>query len=269
MTETNSKAGPRAIPVIQHTFSNAVFFSGTPLAAVLQLAHPGVARGVCKHSRFRHDAYSRCHRSIVFLVAVMFGTEEEKDAICSVVRRQHAHVHGAGYDANDAELQRWVAATGLMATVKVHETFFGPMDARAQDALCVEFGVFGRELGMPAQAWFASWREFDAYWTQTVAGLRVSDEGREMARMVLYGLLPWYLGWVAWAVRVFVAAWLPESLARAFGLEAGMWFGVLAGLGRVVCWAVPGGVWRALTLVLVHDMQRAAAAVAGSGRWTM
>ncbi|PHH67392.1 hypothetical protein CDD81_162 [Ophiocordyceps australis] len=267
------KAGAISIPVLRHTFGRFIYWSGMPLAALLQLAHPAVARGVCKHSRFRQDPYSRCHRSIVFLVAVMYGTEGEREAICGVVRRQHGRVKGVGYEANDAELQRWVAATGLVATVKVHETFLGAMEQHEQEALCVEFGMFGTQLGMPASAWFSSWGEFEHYWTGMVQELKVSDEGRELGRMILYELLPWYLGWVQWVVRIFVAAWLPEKFARGFGLERGMVacmsFRVLAGLGWILYLLVPVVVWRMATLVLVHDMQRVAAEVVKSQRWSI
>jgi uncharacterized protein (DUF2236 family) len=40
-----------------------------------------------------------------------FGTDEEKRYITDATHKSHAKINGLNYDANDVDLQLWVAAT--------------------------------------------------------------------------------------------------------------------------------------------------------------
>jgi uncharacterized protein (DUF2236 family) len=54
-----------------------------------------------------------------------FGTDEEKRYITDVTHKSHAKINGPTYDANDVDLQLWVAAT----TVRQILIFSVPMTA--------------------------------------------------------------------------------------------------------------------------------------------
>jgi uncharacterized protein (DUF2236 family) len=75
------------------------------VAILLQVAHPGVAKGVDKDSNFAYRPVDRLRTTMTFMYCMTFGTPEEKRAIIEMVHRAHTTVKGVDYDADDAELQ--------------------------------------------------------------------------------------------------------------------------------------------------------------------
>jgi uncharacterized protein (DUF2236 family) len=50
-------------------------------------------------------------RSLIYIYVQAFGTEAEKRFVTDATHKSHAKINGPGYDANDVDLQLWVAAT--------------------------------------------------------------------------------------------------------------------------------------------------------------
>ncbi|KAK4450342.1 hypothetical protein QBC34DRAFT_484557 [Podospora aff. communis PSN243] len=239
-----------------------------PYAILLQLASPAIALGSHTHSRFTSDPISRFLRTAVFVLAVTHGTPEQLSAITGVITKQHAHVRGKTYDARNAELQKWTAATLFVAQRKGRMVFGRGTRAvgREMEGLCLESGRFASVLDMPGEMWPEGLDQFEEYFAGEMG--RIEREGvdgvsAEVGRVLLFGLgLPWWLGWVMVVVRVVVARWLPDGLRRAYGLRDpngwGMWLGY---------WAVVWVVWGVDRAMPGFVKKGAAEDVQRTGRW--
>ncbi|KAK3359531.1 hypothetical protein B0T25DRAFT_533211 [Lasiosphaeria hispida] len=262
-------------------YQDPLIWTGAPLAILLQFAAPGIALGSCAHSRFATHPLSRLRRTVIFIAAIVHGTPDQQAAICGAVRRQHAFVRGQGYDARDAELQRWTAATIFVAMCKSRGTFGGKgaVGLRSREErgeLCREFGRFATVLDMPAEMWPASLDEFERYYEAELSRLErgITEESGRVARMLLFEMvLPWWLRWMLPIVRVVMVNWLPPTLREAYGLPdpAGwaMWscYHVLVCLVHGLNQAMPAWAKGRLNGWIQKDMARAAHDIRRTGRW--
>jgi len=90
--------GTIAEPVeLQKMTTDAIFLLGGQFAIICQFAHPGLAEGSYKHSNFAYRIMNRLQTTARFLNAAVFGTEEEKQAIFSIIHQAHAEVKGENY----------------------------------------------------------------------------------------------------------------------------------------------------------------------------
>jgi uncharacterized protein (DUF2236 family) len=212
------------------------------------------------------------------MMAVVYGTEEDKAAVVGAVRRQHSYVRGPGYDAVDAHLQRWTAMTLFAAICKVQEVLFeGWMGRTELEILCQEYKSFAVVLDMPSDLWPDSLDGFEQCWDDIMDNeIDVGDNGHTMARLLLYDVaLPWYLLWMLPLMRVLVAAWLPEELRIAYGLPDprgwAVWFAYYALVTtiRLVYFAIPIHVRLMMHEWMKRDMRYAAEGIRKTGRWTI
>ncbi|KAK3370448.1 hypothetical protein B0H63DRAFT_379070, partial [Podospora didyma] len=252
-------------------------WTGGPLAILLQFAAPGIAAGSCAHSRFATHPISRLRRTSAFIFAISHGTSRQRDAIIGAVKKQHAFVRGPGYDASDAELQKWTAVTMLFAGLRAHAVLGKGVSERDREVLWRwGFGRFAMALDMPAEMWPRSWDEMERYYLAKIETLEITPAARRAARIFLYELtLPWWLRCMGMlpAMRLVMARWLPPRLRREYGLPdpdgrlAWLGYVVLVWVARVVLWVLPRRAERALGEGMRRDMVRAAEDIARFGRW--
>lgn len=96
---------------IRKIVREGILLAGGAVAILLQVANRGVGQGVNEHSNFAYRPVDRLRTTMTYVYCMAYGTPAEKKAIVETVHRAHIPVHGPGYDANDPELQLWVAAT--------------------------------------------------------------------------------------------------------------------------------------------------------------
>ncbi|KAK3328095.1 hypothetical protein B0T19DRAFT_442013 [Cercophora scortea] len=255
---------------------NLIGWTGGPYAILLQFAAPGIAQGTCTHSSFKTNPLSRLRRTAAFILAVTHGTPAQRSAICSMVRRQHARVHGPGYDARDAALQMWTAATIYAGVIKAHEAFVGEMSLVRKAVLCRQAAAFATCLDMPAEMWPGSLQAFETYFDGMLAR-EVGEVSKDMARVLMFEVaLPWWLCWALPVVRLVTAHWLPPRLREAYGLpdpKRSWWlwrsYAVLVWVVWLLSWLAPRKVERGVFLLIKRDMERAAEGIERTGRWTI
>ncbi len=221
--------------------------AGGARAILLQVAHPGVARGVAEHSDFANRPLDRLRATLAYVYGVTFGTPEESRAVAAMVTEAHRAVTGAGYRASDPELQLWVAATLYDTALLLYEELFGPLEPVAADKVYEQYAVLGTALEVPPGRWPADRAAFAAYWADMVNALEVSDDARRVARDLLHPEWTPPLLWAAMPLNRFLtAAWLPEPIRAQYGIE---WD---AGQQRRydVMMAVGGAVYRRLPVPL-------------------
>jgi len=193
--------------------------AGGARAILLQVAHPGVARGVAEHSDFATRPLDRLRATLSYVYGVTFGTPEERRAVAALVTEAHRPVTGAGYRASDPELQLWVAATLYDTALLIYERLFGPLPAATAERVYDQYAVLGTALQVPDGRWPPDRAAFVAYWARMIDTLEVSDDARRVARDLLHPEWAPPLLWAAMPLnRLLTAAWLPEPIRRQYGI---------------------------------------------------
>lgn len=206
-------------PEMRSVAREGALLAGGARAILLQIAHPGVGRGVAEHSDFATRPLDRLRATLTYVYCVTFGTPEEIDAVAAAVTAAHRKVTGTGYRAMDPELQLWVAATLYDTALLVYQELFGPLEAATADKVYRQYAVLGTALQVPAGMWPADRGAFDAYWQHMVGTLEVTDDARRVARDLLAAEhAPLLLRAAMPANRFLTTAWLPEPIRRQYGL---------------------------------------------------
>jgi uncharacterized protein (DUF2236 family) len=192
-----------------------------PAAAVMQVAHPQVARGVAAHSRFREDAGGRLMRTLDAVYAVAFGTREEVEAVRNRVAAAHAKVRGENYSAFDPDAQLWVMATLIQGSVSMYRRFIGDLSMAQLDAFLMENRAFGEVFGMPPGLMPATWSAFESYWNDMTSGNLLGSDplSREVARAVVGPSAPWWLKMASPVIEELAAGLMGEVLVKRLGLQ--------------------------------------------------
>jgi len=205
--------------------AEAIYLAGGGRALLLQIAHPAVGRGVVEHSDFANRMMDRLHATMTFVYASVYASPEEFAVVRRSVNRAHAPVRAAAsadapaYNAFDPQLQLWVASTLYATMIDLYERFFGRIPDADGERIYREFTVLGSALQVPPEAWPATREAFDAYWAETVAGLRPTADTKRVARQILYpSTIPRWMRAVFPQARLVTVGLLPPDLRRRFGL---------------------------------------------------
>ncbi|KAJ0414768.1 hypothetical protein BJY00DRAFT_320778 [Aspergillus carlsbadensis] len=197
-------------------------------ALLLQIAHPGVARGVNNHSEFATRQIDRAEKTAIYVYMMVYGTQEEKNFIKEWVNRMHARVKGgdgeSAYFAQDPDLQLWVAATLYIGWVKTYEMAFGPLPEDRAERVYQEFSVFGTSLQVPREKWPKDRAAFDEYYRHVVENeLRLVPEGEQVYWHIMHPNLPWafkpFIPLARYLTRIFSVDCLPLEIRDTYGLK--------------------------------------------------
>ncbi|MEY9933275.1 uncharacterized protein (DUF2236 family) [Catenulispora sp. GP43] len=204
---------------IQRVVGEACVLAGAGRAILMQVAHPKVAQGVAEHSNFAEHPFQRLRGTLDYIYGTTLGTPEESAWVAGGVNRIHTYVKGAGYSANDPELQLWVAATLYKSAVQIYEMTLGPMPPAMQEEFCRESALYGTLLGCPEEMWPSSVAEFEEYWDKALAELVISDGAKQICHDLLYSrAVPLYLRPLLPVNRLITTGLLPQRLRDEFGL---------------------------------------------------
>ncbi|KAL3451583.1 hypothetical protein BJX65DRAFT_321401 [Aspergillus insuetus] len=203
--------------LLRKMLKDGIYGIGGQYAILMQFAHPGLARGSAEHSDFASRILNRLKTTTRFLIAAVYGTREEKEAIFSVVHRSHAVVKGDGYFADDPELHKWTAATLFMSFVAVNETFIGKMSEDTKRTLYKESAIFATSLRMPPDMWPKTYEDFLEYWNHNVETLEITHWARNLARALMYPKVPVMYKPALPLARLITASFLPERIRKKYG----------------------------------------------------
>lgn len=165
---------------LRRTCAEACVLGGAGYAVLLQIAHPGIARGMYEHSDFDARPFDRMVGTLFFVYGTVYGTEEEKQRLHAIMRAIHRRVNGPGYRALDHDLLLWVAATLFQSASRLHAMMFGELGEEERALHLREASVLATALGLPEEKWPASPAAFAAYWAGAMDGLHVSEEARDV-----------------------------------------------------------------------------------------
>ncbi|KAL5360177.1 hypothetical protein BJX96DRAFT_164970 [Aspergillus floccosus] len=197
-------------------------------ALLLQVAHPGVGRGVHDHSEFAERQLDRGEKTAVFVYTMVYGTPEEKRLIRQWVNRAHARVKGREgaekYNANDPHLQLWVAATLYAAAINMYERLYGPFPPERAERIYQEYSVYATSLRVPVELWPKDRAAFwEYYWDVVENELEVVPEAKEITYHIMHPKVPFGLRLVVPLLlsinRSFAVDLLPAKISQGFGLK--------------------------------------------------
>ncbi|WP_433868718.1 oxygenase MpaB family protein [Saccharopolyspora sp. CA-218241] len=211
---------PRAESAAMHrVVREGAILAGGARAILLQIAVPGIGRGVHEHSDFAYRPVERLRTTLTYVYCMTYGTDEEVRTVTRLVNRVHGKVRGPGYRAIDPELQLWVAATLYDTATLLHERLFGPLDEETADRVYQEYAVLGTALQVPPELWPADRAAFRAYWDDVVATTEVTDDARAVAHDLLHpSVAPRWVRLSMPLLRFLTAGMLPPRLRAEFGL---------------------------------------------------
>ena len=217
---------PRAWPAnMAEMAAESVLIGAGGRAILLQLADPAVGRGVAAHSDFQADPMKRLRNTLTYVYAVASGTPDDVELVRALVDRAHGPVRAPatagdpGYDAADAGLQLWVAATLYDSAVNLFELVYGPLDDATADRIYAEHATLGTALQMPAELWPADRDAFRAYWDARIEALAPVPGARVAVARVLHPTVgPLWLRVSMPIGRLLTAGLLPASVRAAFDL---------------------------------------------------
>jgi uncharacterized protein (DUF2236 family) len=216
------------------------------------LKQPAVGAGVAANSSFTVRPIERGRRSMIYIFVQAFGTQEEKRYITDATHKAHTSVKGSYigtyYDANDVDLQLWVAATTYWSLIESWEVAYGVLPRERRERVYKEFSSMATALHVPASRWPKNLQAFDEYWEHTLSTLKVSPEVRKVGRQVLFPakdlfafktLHVWlYIILNGPLSRVATTEMLPEAIRNAYGIPSTVRtravYKVASGITRVI-----------------------------------
>ncbi|GGQ13067.1 uncharacterized protein (DUF2236 family) [Actinomadura coerulea] len=189
-------------------------------ASLLQTAHPKVAQGVYDHSYTADDPLRRLRNTMGWLYAVQFGTREEAETFSALVTKGHAAVTGPDYEANDPELQVWVAATLFAVAVQFYQLVFRRTFTDAElEEFYRQTKVYATILGCPEERMPGTYPQFREYYAGMLRTLEITDASRAIAEQVLDPRLPGgplHAPGLA-AIRLLTAGLMPAPIREQYG----------------------------------------------------
>lgn len=208
-------------------------FLGGGAAVLLQVAHPLVAAGVVQHSDYRNDLWRRLARTLRALYLITYGTRAEAERAGGAVRAVHTHVRGetteplgrfpAGtpYSAEDPELQLWVHATLVAASLAAYQRFVRRLSRAEQDSYYREMTLVAELFGTPREVIPRTLADFRDYFFAQIESdtITVTTPAREVAAVVLSAPLPAPLRLLVPAHRLATAGLLPARLRHEYRLR--------------------------------------------------
>lgn len=211
-----------------------ISMAGGVAAVLLQVAQPSVGAGVAAYSSFTIRPIERGRRSMIYIFVQAFGNEKERRYITDATHKSHEHIKGTNggvaFDANDVDLQLWVAATTYWSLIESYEIAYGKLDRARRERVYKEFSSMGTALFVPPEQWPKDLDAFDVYWKDQISKLRVTPEAYNVARSVLFPakdlfkfktLHVWlYIILNGPLSRVVTTEMLPEEIRNAFGIPS-------------------------------------------------
>ncbi|MCW2917083.1 MAG: hypothetical protein JWN52_5151 [Actinomycetia bacterium] len=191
------------------------------VASLLQTSHPKVGQGVHDHSYTFNDPLARLRNTMGWVYLVQFGTREEAEQLSAMIRKMHDQVSGPDYNANEPELQVWVASTLFAVAAQVYEYLFRkPFTPTELEEFYQQAKVYATILGCPEDAMPATYPDFREYYAHMVATLQINDASRAIAKGVLQpAKLPWFFEPGLMVIRLITAGFMPKPLREQYGWE--------------------------------------------------
>ncbi|KAE8389013.1 hypothetical protein BDV23DRAFT_173447 [Aspergillus alliaceus] len=207
---------------IQQVVREGIILVGGGATLLLQVAMPGIARAVDKHSDFTYRPLERLRVTLTYMYCMAHGTKHERALVIQRVHRAHSSIKGPDYSAEDTDLQLWVAASLYVVHISLYEQVCGPLDPVVAEAIYREYSIFLVSLLDPRSMWPENRQAFWVYWNDKIQAAHIGADAKNVARSLLFECqLPFPISILLPLLRLVTAEMLPDALRRAYGLKTG------------------------------------------------
>ncbi|MEV6073265.1 oxygenase MpaB family protein [Nocardia sp. NPDC052001] len=205
-------------------------FSGAAANVAMQLAHPGVGRGVLESkvesgSLMAHP-WKRLRTTASYLAVAILGSPEEKAIFREAVNVAHRQVKSepgakVKYNAFDRNLQRWVAASIYVGFEDSYQLLHGKMSPEQAGAFYSTSSTLGTTLQVTEDMWPKTRADFDVFWNEACQSIAVDPEVRAYIDDLLHlRMIHWYLRLIfGGLLRFLTAGYLAPHFREAMGVE--------------------------------------------------
>ncbi|WP_119726898.1 oxygenase MpaB family protein [Thermomonospora amylolytica] len=209
--------------IIRRVTQEGLLIAAGGVASLLQTSHPKVAQGVHDHSYTFDDPMARLRNTMGWVYTVVFGSREEAEQISAIVTRMHDKVVGPDYEANDPELQVWVAATLFAVAAQAYQMLFRRRFTEAElEEYYQQSKIYATILGCPEERMPATYRDFREYYAHMVGTLRINDASRYIADGVLHPTnLPLVMRPGLVPIRLITYGLMPPAIREQYGWRYG------------------------------------------------
>jgi uncharacterized protein (DUF2236 family) len=154
-------------------------------ALMIGALNPLAFTGTIAHTRGRMKPFARLAHTGKAFETIFFGTRAEADRTLEWIAGLHDNVVGelpedagatpAGtpYSAYDPELMLWTMAVIADSAPRFYELFVAELSDSEREALWQDYVRFAELFGMPRTAAPPTWRDFRAWWHETLASDRM------------------------------------------------------------------------------------------------
>jgi uncharacterized protein (DUF2236 family) len=158
------------------------------------------------------------------MLTISFGDREQSGEMAERVTAVHRRVRGTDpdygpYDALDPELLLWVHATATDSALVTYRLFVCELSADDRERYYQDMKQQAVVLETPASVLPETLGEFERYVERTCRTLRISDQGRRLARDILAPPVPLHLRPVARYLELVTTGLLPVPLRDGYGLH--------------------------------------------------
>lgn len=246
---------------IHKVIQEGLLLAGGAAAILLQVANPGVAKGVNEHSYYEQHPLDRLRTTMIYVYCMVYGTRQEKEAVIAMVNKVHSRVKGPDYSADDPHLQTWVAATLYAVGTDLYQRVFGYFDEATAEKIYHEYAVLALSLRVSPEMWPKTRKDFWAYWNNECETLEVTDHARDISQGILYNKhIPFGLRAVLPLARVMTAEMLPLRIREEFGFKSTKLkravYKVTLGLTKITYPALPKAIRTYPKQYYMKDMRR-------------
>jgi uncharacterized protein (DUF2236 family) len=169
-------------------------------ALLIGALEPLTYTGTMQSTKAGDMPFRRLARTAKIQETILLGTREEADKALAAVHRLHervsgeltepAGIHPAGtpYSAFDPKLMLWTLAVIADSGREMYETMVRPLSEGEREELWQDYARFGELFGLPRSEVPASYREFNAWWTEQLSSpsLQATPHGLAMAPLVAF-----------------------------------------------------------------------------------
>lgn len=171
-------------------FTEPAAFLLFPYVAGLTVMNDSIAAAVNVHSSFRERPWRRLAGTGNAAVKLVFGDQDEASTTAQRIYDLHTHINGAvegtRYDANNANLQKWVLADVFSGIAEASRRWSEPLENERREAMYQDVRTFGLAFGLEPELLPENVTELDQYWNAVLDGDQLLQTGisRYMARTV-------------------------------------------------------------------------------------
>jgi uncharacterized protein (DUF2236 family) len=203
-------------------------------ALMVGALNPLAFTGTIEHTRGRMKPFARLAHTGKAFETIFFGTRAEADRTLEWIAGLHDRVVGelpedagttpAGtrYSAYDPELMLWTMAVIADSAPLFYELFVARLSDSERESLWQDYVRFAELFGMPREAAPSTWREFRAWWDETLASdrMHLTDSARYVGYATAFAIpLPAYYAPAKRVHDLIMLGSLPPRVRELYGLS--------------------------------------------------